>query len=134
MGFSRGVWVLWEEEDVRLMMLEACRSFIHMEVRMRDGREWLLTAVYAKPRPSFRRFIWERLDELQWKSLWLLIRDFNCYLDDEERSSKMGLLSMFRNLVQGFGLIDLDYIGNQYTWRSGMSMESRRAAYLDRGL
>lgn len=62
--------------------MEACKSFIHMEIRMSDGRVWLITAVYANPRASIRRLIWGRMDELQRRRLWLLIGDFNCVLYD----------------------------------------------------
>lgn len=37
-GFSGGVWVLWDEEEMKVKLRVASRSFIHMEVVSREGR------------------------------------------------------------------------------------------------
>lgn len=48
-GFSGGVWILWNEEEINISMLGARRPFIHLDVRLGDGRCWLLRALYANP-------------------------------------------------------------------------------------
>lgn len=35
--FSRGVWVLWNEEDVRLRIRFAHRNILHAEISQRGG-------------------------------------------------------------------------------------------------
>lgn len=53
------------EEEASMKLLEAGRSFLHLEVRFGDGRMWLLMAVYANPHTSVRRFLWNHFDELE---------------------------------------------------------------------
>lgn len=107
---------------------------MHMEVKSGGGREWALTAVYANPHSNARRLIWERLDALEVRKLWVLIGDFNCVLKDEERSSGLGASSALVSWVRRNCLIDLGYGGNRYTWRYGVSKETRKAARLDGAL
>lgn len=64
----------------------------------------------------------------------MLAEDFNCLLADEERISKIGASTLFNNWVQTNGMIDLGFIGNEYTWRHGTNVETRKAARLNRAL
>lgn len=48
----------------------------------------MLMDVYANPQPSIRKYIWDQLDSLKLERPWMLIDDFNCVLNNEERSSK----------------------------------------------
>lgn len=89
-GFSGGIWVFWEDDEVDLRLLKVRKSFIHMKVRFGDEGWWQLTAVYANPQSGIRRFLWEQLDVLGSNCPWMLIGDFNCVLADEERSSGKG--------------------------------------------
>lgn len=59
---------------------------------------------------------------------------FNCVLKYEERSSNSGASSCFQSWVGEKGLIDAGYIGNKYTWKHGLSPETRKEARLDRAL
>lgn len=44
-GFSRGIWVMWEEGDIEA----AHMSFLHMGIRLMNGEWWAMTAVYESP-------------------------------------------------------------------------------------
>lgn len=79
--------MVWDEEEVDLRVMRVKWSYIHMEVGMGDRSGWMLTAVYANPNPSMRKFLWEQLEELTQTGPWLLIGDLNCVLEDDERSS-----------------------------------------------
>lgn len=94
-GFSGGIRVLWDNEDVLLSLEYVYRFFIHVRVRAVGGMEWALTAVYASPNPSIRRLLWERLDWSEVSFLWVLVGDFNCVLQADERSTKKGEPSSF---------------------------------------
>lgn len=115
-------------------LLAANRLFLHMEVRLANGRRWALMAVYASPKASVRQYLWRRLEELEVELRWVLIGDFNCILWSEERSSKTGVSSSFKDWVDRNGLIDIGYVGSCYTWSHGTSVETRRAARMDRAL
>lgn len=119
---------------MELRVLRVSRSFIYMKVDLGMGKEWMMTTVYANPNPSLRRYLWDQLDELAVDAPWMLVSDFNCVLADEERSSKTGVSSCFQNWVRRAGLIDLGYVGSQYTWKHGTSSETRRATRLDRAI
>lgn len=129
-----GIWVFWDDEEVKLKLLKVRRSYIHMEIGTGAGRSWMLAEVYANPNPSVRRFLWKRLEDLIPNCPWALVGDFNCVLKDEERCSKKGDSPFFKNWVCRCSLIDVGYIGSPFTWRHGVSVESRRAVRLDRPL
>lgn len=52
MGFSGGIWVFWEDEEVALRLAKVRRSYIHMEVRFgkADGILWRCTPT---PNPTY---------------------------------------------------------------------------------
>lgn len=133
-GFSRRIWVLWEEGEVEVKLEEAHRSFLHMVIRLGTKRRWALTAVYVRPQAVICQFLWDNLDALEVGIPWILIRDFNCILQVEERSSRMGASSSIGSLVSRNGLIDLGFVGTCYTWSHGKTVETRREARLDRAL
>lgn len=96
MGFSGGIWVCWDEDEVDLRLLRLTRSIVHMEVRMGQGSRWLLKAVYANPQPSLRRYLWERLEELEIFGPWMLVSDFNCVLQMTREARRKGLHPSFK--------------------------------------
>lgn len=38
MGFNGGVWVIWDDEEILVRLKATHRSFLHMEVRLAEGR------------------------------------------------------------------------------------------------
>lgn len=65
---------------------------------------------------------------------WLVIGDFNCVLQEEERSSKKRASNSFGSWVGKNDLLDLGFVGSYFTWSHGRSVETKRAASLDRAL
>lgn len=65
---------------------------------------------------------------------WQNIGDFNCVLDDEERSSNKGASSCFQEWTNRKGMINLGYVGAVYTWSHGVSVPNPRVAHLDRAM
>lgn len=124
-GFSGGIWVLWEEEEISLRLLAAKMYFLHMEVVSANKKKLVLIAVYASPKPSGRQFLRSRLEELNVDLPWVLIGDFNCVLMAEERSSRSGVSSSFKSWVDRNGLINLGFYSSHYTWTHGSSVEMR---------
>lgn len=64
-GFSGGVWLLWNEEEVRIELRNVHKSFIHVSVNSLSRGCCLFTALYASPSAQVRRDLWLTLDELQ---------------------------------------------------------------------
>lgn len=69
----------------------------------------MLTALYASPQPSIRRYVWDQLEALERGLPWMIVGDFNCVLLDEERSSKIRASGLFQNWVRDNGMIDMGF-------------------------
>lgn len=94
-GFSRGIWLLWNEEKFHLDLIHAHRFFVHVEVADEKGIKWLLTACMPVPDASIQKHMWESLDEMWVEGPWMLVGDFNCILQGGERSSDTGASHSF---------------------------------------
>lgn len=133
-GFSDRIWLMWKEGEIGVELEVAHKQFLHMKIRLGNGRRWALTAVYASPQASYWQNLWIELDALEVRGPWLLIGDFNCVLRAEERSSSSAVSSSLCSWVDRNALIDLGFAGSCFTWVHGNSIETRKAARLDRAL
>lgn len=86
-GFNGAIWVLWDEQEVEMKLIMVRRPFLHMEVRFGVGESCRLT----------RKYIWDQLDSLKLEKPLMLISDFSYVLNNEERCSKTGASTMFKN-------------------------------------
>ncbi|KAI9112328.1 hypothetical protein K1719_016851 [Acacia pycnantha] len=62
-GFSGGLWIMWEREDLKVEVLEANEQFIHCNLWVGVERV-LFSAIYASPNDQKRRELWETLQGL----------------------------------------------------------------------
>ncbi|KAI9074058.1 hypothetical protein K1719_043985 [Acacia pycnantha] len=62
-GFSGGIWIVWDREDLSVNVTVKDEQFIHCKLAL-EGEEMLFTAVYANPNEQRRRQLWDRLLEL----------------------------------------------------------------------
>lgn len=131
-GFSGGIWVLWNRDEVSLRVVYVEKYFIHLIIDEGRRAAWELTAVYASPKHHLRPPIWERIGLIQHKYPWALIGDFNCTLADHERNTVGRMSRSFATWVQSLGLIDAGFIGPIFTWNHGREVDTRRSARLDR--
>ncbi|CAL1361959.1 unnamed protein product [Linum trigynum] len=89
LGFSGGIWLLWNEAEFNISRVDSQAQFIHV-LAARTGRpedKWNLTAVYANPAPIQRRQLWaalRRISESQ-ELPWILMGDFNSILHPSEK-------------------------------------------------
>lgn len=54
-GFSSGVWCLWDEDDLTVEVKYTHHYFMHLLLIRAGGRKWELTAVYAPPVATKRK-------------------------------------------------------------------------------
>lgn len=53
-GFSGGIWLLWNDNDISVSLRYAHKLFLHAAVVSAGGKAWDLIAVYASPNPRMR--------------------------------------------------------------------------------
>lgn len=131
-GFSSGIWVMWNRDKISLRVVHVDKYFIHIIIEEGRGGAWELTAVYASPMHHLRPAIWEKLSRIQHSFPWALIGDFNCTLSEGERNSAGDVSRSFGTWVQKSGLIDAGFVSPIFTWNHGRAVETRRSARLDR--
>ncbi|KAJ1385492.1 Endonuclease/exonuclease/phosphatase superfamily [Sesbania bispinosa] len=81
--FSGGIWILWNDKNYQLEVIQDHFQYVHIRVVPADGTpSWFLTCVYASPRPSIREELWHHLHLLASRMTkpWAVIGDFNSYL------------------------------------------------------
>uniref|UniRef100_A0A2N9ERH6 CCHC-type domain-containing protein n=1 Tax=Fagus sylvatica TaxID=28930 RepID=A0A2N9ERH6_FAGSY len=140
-GFAGGIWILWKTEVVEVGHLCSTEQEIHASVKVRGSNSlWLISAIYASPRRSERRILWENLKIIA--SLnnlpWVMLGDFNDILLCEEKwggnRPSNSRIREFRNCLNACNMIDLGFSGPKYTWSNCHDMNSLIMEKLDRVL
>ncbi|KAJ4845157.1 hypothetical protein Tsubulata_040329 [Turnera subulata] len=140
-GRSGGIWVCWLQPAARVSVLVTRAQFVHVCVQLSGEDPWILTAIYASPTPSLRQSLWQETRSLTERVCepWLLIGDFNTYVDQSEKlgglPACMRMCARFSSWIHDCELVDLGFHGPMFTWerRVGVARELV-AEHLDRGL
>lgn len=88
---------MWDDGVIDLKLKQADRFFLHIVVSMSYGWSWELTALYASPNSNIRRYLREKLDNIEVTLPWAVVGDFNYVLAEEERSSNAGASTIFQS-------------------------------------
>lgn len=67
-GFSGGVWLVWNVEDIEVSIKHAHKFFTHIMLMLLGGRKWELTTMYASHNASERRSLRRKLDDMRTKN------------------------------------------------------------------
>ncbi|KAI9117100.1 hypothetical protein K1719_012099 [Acacia pycnantha] len=62
-GYSGGIWIVWERDDLVLDALIKEGQFLHCRIRIGES-SMLFTVVYASPNEQRRRGLWDNLQEI----------------------------------------------------------------------
>lgn len=57
MGFSGGIWLLWDD-SVDLEAITVNDQIINAIIKKEGRVQWLLSAIYASPKQAFREELW----------------------------------------------------------------------------
>ena len=140
-GFAGGIWILWKTEVVEVGHLCSTEQEIHASVKVRGSNSlWLISAIYASPRRSERRILWENLKIIAGLNNlpWVMLGDFNDILLCEEKwggnRPSISRIREFRNCLNACNMIDLGFSGPKYTWSNCHDMISLIMERLDRVL
>lgn len=111
------------------------KQFIHFKVFKQNKFLSWVTAVYASPIPSLKKYIWDHLGRIAntMQDPWLVGEDFNSILYASEKrggsSTRSGVCGFFKNWFNTYSLYDLHSHGPKFTWARGNLLKS-----LDRAL
>ncbi|XP_061348942.1 uncharacterized protein LOC133294302 [Gastrolobium bilobum] len=129
-GFSGGVWLLWDEKKVKLDVLQTHHQFVHTRVHYLDSLKTdFITFIYGNPRRLERRILREELISI---SLlvdipWLLMGDFNSILSCSEKIGGKEIcwssMSELQQCLFGCNVSDLGFKGPDFTWKRGRLQE-----------
>ncbi|XP_057419026.1 uncharacterized protein LOC130713258 [Lotus japonicus] len=135
-GFSGGIWILWDTSILDIHVLRSHRQFVHTKVRIiGTSQAAFVTFVYGSPQASLRAELWEALPSLlpNHDAPWMVLGDFNAYLEasDKAGGGALNLPSMqrFQSCLTACGLFDMGFKGPPFTWE-GRGVRER----IDRGV
>ncbi|KAL4390846.1 hypothetical protein AHAS_Ahas03G0185900 [Arachis hypogaea] len=123
MGFSGGIWICWNDNNISINTIESDPQYIHAKITSPGREDWFMTAVYANPQPQGRRALWPKLQNLanRMQSPWILTGDFNEIKDPTEKKGggqvDYRACSRFSAWINNSGLIDLGFMGSRFTWK-----------------
>lgn len=88
MGFSGGIWVLWNPDNILVELIGTAFHDMHFKIRI-NNNIFIFSTIYASRKFSIRKVLWDKLTELAnfFDLPWLLMGDFN---DISSPSEKFG--------------------------------------------
>ncbi|CAL1406938.1 unnamed protein product [Linum trigynum] len=124
-GFAGGIWVMWQEGEVKMEEVTRAAQSLHMRVNLHNGQTGYLTAVYGSSVQSSRRALWDTIRDLavDVEGPWLLTGDINALLGPYEKQGgapfNLAPSREFKDCVDECGLIDVEFSGQCFTWQQG---------------
>ncbi|XP_008227624.1 PREDICTED: uncharacterized protein LOC103327111 [Prunus mume] len=126
-GFSGGLWLMWDDSRVHLDIIGTSDQSITACVSWKDQSPWLLTVIYANSSGFKREKLWEYLDFVATchQLPWLLAGDFNEMLgvDDKLGGASVNRLKGFKRWFDDNNMMDLGFYGAKFTWRNNKVFE-----------
>ena len=101
---------------------------------------WILSCKYGPRDTSNKPAFWDSLTTVgkDFVSPWLCISDFNFVIDQSEKLGGRPIASSsncpFRNFIDQLGLVNLEFVGNPFTWCNNKQGFATIKDRLDRGL
>jgi hypothetical protein len=101
---------------------------------------WILSCVYGPPNRRDRRAFWDSFAFIGegFEASWLCIGDFNSVVDQTEKLGGRPIDSSshcpFRSFIDHFGMIDVRFVRNPFTWSNNRHGLENIKERLDRGL
>ena len=139
-GYSGGIWVLWNSDEVEVTQLAKTEQEIHVEVKVRPSNlSWVLSSIYASPRLEERKLLWKNLSSvaLLHRLPWLMMGDFNELLSCNDKLGGNPLnprrVQMFKDCLDSCGMVDLGFHGPKFTWVNKREVGHFIQERLDRG-
>ncbi|XP_050259843.1 uncharacterized protein LOC126704898 [Quercus robur] len=121
-GYSRGLWLLWNSDRVEVSLISKTEQEIHATVKVcNSDLSWLFFAVYASPRFEERSILWNNLSALAelHGMAWVIAGDFNEPLVDNDkfgsRVVSVNRSLQFKEVLDKCNMVDLGFSGPRFT-------------------
>jgi hypothetical protein len=137
--FGGGLALFWDD-SVTLHIQSYSLFHIDAHVIQGDGATWRFTGFYGHPEAGLRVRSWALLRQLYALAdlPWVLIGDFNEISALEEKYGRedrsLRQMANFREALSDCSLMDLGFIGSEFTWSNNREDESLVRVRLDRGV
>lgn len=121
-GFSGGIWLMWKDVNLKVLVLIRNPHFLHVKVEDGSGEVFFLTVVYASPREGERAITWADLEEvsIHVNGCWLMMGDFNKITSVEEKKGGAEVnhqrCNEFAQWINKCNL-HVELVGTRFTWR-----------------
>ena len=131
-GFSGGIIILWRKGFGKITHVAFSRYALHLVITSGNPREWILSVVYNSQHIYTQHALWKSLSSIALLDLpWLIIGDFNAILLVSEHrggnsSSYNAKWKLFNEFVSNNFLLDLGFLGPEFTWCNGRGGLARR--------
>ncbi|XP_056691804.1 uncharacterized protein [Spinacia oleracea] len=129
----------WNPSEFQANPFFCSSQLIHGDIGLKNGNQFACSFIYAHNSQYERCALWNDLCSLAGKinGPWILMGDFNCVLNTDERigsAVRLSELKDFQNCVNSCGLEDAKFTGNFYTWNNKQLGNNRVFSKLDRVL
>ncbi|KAI7986949.1 hypothetical protein LOK49_LG14G01230 [Camellia lanceoleosa] len=86
---SGGIWLLWNPNQVNVLVNEACSQMMTATISRQEYLDWVLSAIYASPNTWMRDELWNGLETIAQniQEPWLVAGNFNDYSSSTEKRS-----------------------------------------------
>ncbi|KAL8133796.1 hypothetical protein AgCh_009020 [Apium graveolens] len=134
-----GLALLWKN-DGGVEVKSSSQNFIDFEVSCEQVGRWRYTGFYGCPEHQRRRESWQMIRNLGTQSQlpWCIIGDFNDIMYEHEkkggRKCDNRVLEGFKEAVFDSNLIDIGFMGSEFTWEKSRGSSTWVQERLDRAL
>ncbi|CAN1750215.1 hypothetical protein LINPERHAP1_LOCUS3970 [Linum perenne] len=121
-GFSGGIWLLWNDFDTNIKIIDSSHQFIHALIEWETGKSFVATFIYAAPSLLSRRMLWNDLRRLSRmpSQAWILMGDFNAMTESSEKRGGakcyQGPARVFHDCIRDCNLMDSGFVVPKFTW------------------
>lgn len=130
-GFSSGLWLLWDDSHVNIDIINNSSQHIHTKISFNNGNDsFYLTGIYASPIPFVREDLWchlENISRSMGNDKWMCMGDFNAYKSVEDKQGGVvpngSSMAKFVNCCNSCDLMDVKFCGPRFTWHNGRMQE-----------
>ena len=138
-GFTGGIWVLWNSNRVDVAHLANTEQEIHFTVKVRISNViWLFSTVYTSPRCAERHILWNNLMKVAdlHNRPWVIVRDFNETLVNDDkfggRAVSVNSSLLFKDCLDKCNMIGIGFVGPHYTWTNRREIQALIQERIDR--